>query len=211
MEPIRIYGKSLFKRALNGKIIRHLNNAPGGVGGVDNDVQFRLGANGSDEILDRRHGICCGIVITWIIGFCNGRPDAKSCISFESYFMNTLRFQGAYLKDQRGNVNSIDDLSQVYTHGLSKIKTGKCQTFELTLNLPNEQCWGGYLGVWHHAVGIGRSAANSYFIMDPNVGLLTYSDATTFNEDVKELCEARRVSKGQPIGSKLSYTFFKRI
>ncbi|MGN6226233.1 MAG: hypothetical protein ACTHNM_02265 [Dyella sp.] len=211
---VNLYGASLFGNAYKSAVIRGKNNAPGGEGGVDVDVQYRLGAPGSASMLDRKHGICCGITVAWIIGFCHGNDEAKNTTNFPDYFANTLRFQGAYLKDHKGNVSSIDDLDGIHPHGLVRAGNGKCAVNALSGLYP-DGTWAAYLGVWHHAIGIGRTGGGfghsaRYCIMDPNAGLFKYKNKSEFTADVRALCEARRASKGESAGAKISYTFFKK-
>lgn len=211
---VTLYGASLFGNAYKSSVIKGKNNAPGGDGGVDVDVQYRLGAPGSPTMLDRKHGICCGITVAWDIGFCHGRAEAVNTTNFSSYFMNQLRFQGAYLKDHKGNVNSIDDLDGIHPHGLARAGSGKCKVDDLSGLYP-DGTWAAYLGIWHHAVGIGRMGGGvlgsaRYCIMDPNAGLFKYKNKSEFTADVRQLCEARRASKNQSAQSKISYTFFKK-
>jgi hypothetical protein len=211
MPTVRLYGADLFGRSFAQKTIQHLNNAPGGLGGVDDDVQNRLGAEGASEMVDRRHGICCGITLAWIIGFCSGRNDSQSTAGFEEYFMNVLRFQGAYFKDNKGNVSSLDDLEGFYPQGLIKGASGKCTPLTLGTGpstFPVNR-WAAYLGIWHHAIGIGGTQG-AWFIVDPNAGLFRYLDVGSFLDDVKQLCEARRIRKGEPSTAKISYTYFTK-
>ena len=211
---VMLYGENLFGNAYKESVMRGKNNAPGGEGGVDVDVQYRLGADGSALMKDRRHGICCGITIAWVVGFCHGRDEAINTTNFASYFMNQLRFQGAYMKDNKGNVGSIEDLNGIHPHGLVRAGSGKCAVNELSALSPGGTS-AAYLGIWHHAIGIGTYGGSliggkRYCIMDPNAGLFKYKDKADFIADVKQLCEARRARKGEGAGAKISYTFFKK-
>jgi len=211
---VQLYGAALFGRAHKECVIKGKNNAPGGEGGVDEDVQYRLGAPGAAAKLDRKHGICCGIAIAWIVGLCHAYKDATNTSTFYPYFINQLRFQGAYLKDNKGSVNSIDDLDGIHPHGLVRVRNGRCAVNALSAMYPSGT-WAAYLGIWHHAVGIGaldrgRSRSKRYFIMDPNGGLFKYRNKADFTADVMALCEARRTRKQQGPDAKISYTFFKR-
>lgn len=208
--PVKLYGANLFGRALTGKEVRHLNNAPGGPDGVDADVQYRLGAPGSESMLDRQHGICCGITVAWIIGVCHRRKESINPPLFEEYFKNVLRFQGAYAKDKKGNQSTIDDIDDIQPHGLVRTDHGKCKYGDILSKLPQTTSWASYLGIWHHAIGVARSAINSFYIMDPNGGLFVYTTAQAFESDLHELCEARRVKKGEPVDAKIRYNNFQR-
>jgi hypothetical protein len=210
MATVRLYGDDLFGRSSTQMVITGLNSAPGGIGGVDEDVQNRLGAVGAPQMVDRRHGICCGITLTWIIGFCHNRDDAKNPTKFSSYFTNVLRFQGAYLKDFKGNVTALDTLDGISAQGLAKGAAGKCIPIEFGrgIRFPSAR-WAAYLGVWHHAIGVGWTFG-SWCIMDPNAGLFCYENADGFLHDLNQLCEARRVRKGEAPGAKMSYTFFTK-
>ncbi len=213
--PVNLYGASLFAKAYKSAVVRHLNNAPGGDGGVDTDVQYRLGAPGAASMKDRKHGICCGIVVAWMVGFCHRRDDAVNVTGFEAYFKNVLRFQGAYMKDFKGNVGSIDKLDGIHPHGLSRAGSGECTVDELSGLFPTGVTWAGYLSVWHHAIGVGVNeggvfSGERYLIMDPNGGLFKYKNKSEFIDDLKQLCNARRIAKNAGDGAKFSYTFFKK-
>ena len=205
---VTIYGKSLFGSAYKFKQIRYQNNAPGGLDGVDSDVQHNLGAPGSSSMKDRKHGICCGISIAWIIGVCHKREDAVNTTGFEAYFRDVLRFQGAYIKDFKGNVDAIDDLEGIQTQGLAKIATGNATDDDLSGRFPATGAWAAYLGLYHHAVGIGSSGSR-YLIMDPNAGLFKYKNKSDFISDIKALCSARRDAKKG--GPDFKFTIFKKI
>lgn len=210
---VQLYGKNLFGNAYKSAVIRGKNNAPGGADGVDSDVQFNLGAPGASAMKDRKHGICCGITIAWIVGVCHGRADAVNTTGFEAYFRDVLRFQGAYLKDYKGNVDALDDLDGIQPLGLKKSSTGKCTSAELSGRFPASGSWASYLGLYHHAVGVGAHAAGllsgtRYLIMDPNAGLFKYKHKSDFIEDVKQLCDARREAKGRDPNFK--FTIFKK-
>lgn len=204
---VTLYGKSLFGNAYKSAVVRGMNNAPGGDGGVDSDVQHNLGAPGGSSMKDRKHGICCGITVAWIVGVCHKRDDAVNSTGFDAYFRNVLRFQGAYIKDFKGNVDAMDDLQGIQPQGLGKAASGKCTEDELSGLFPSSGAWASYLGLYHHAVGIGYSGSR-YLIMDPNAGLFKYKSKSDFISDVKALCAARRQAKnGDP---KFRFTIFKK-
>lgn len=205
---VQLYRANLLTRASESVVVKALNNAPGGVDGVDPKVQSRLGATGSPlPIVDRKHGICCGITVAWLIGLVNNRSEARTVGEFDGYFKNVLRFQGAYLKDAKGNIGGLDELAQSYVHGCKKL-AGYKQIAPHTLAglMPkNNIIWAAYLALYHHAIGIGY-ANYRYFIMEPNAGLFSYQSQRSFLSDVRDLVEARRVSKkligpGQAIGA----------
>ncbi|MDH5540176.1 MAG: hypothetical protein OEY03_12300 [Rhizobacter sp.] len=204
---VNLYGKSLFGNAYKSAVIRGMNNAPGGAGGVDDDVQHRLGAPGGASMMDRKHGICCGITVAWIIGVCHKREDAVNTTGFDDYFRNVLRFQGSYIKDFKGNVDAMDELQGIQTQGLGKTASGRCNEDQLSGRFPSRGAWASYLGLYHHAVGIGYSGSR-YLIMDPNAGLFKYKGKSDFISDVKALCDARRQSKGG--GADFRFTIFKK-
>lgn len=205
--PVTLYGKSLFGQANKSAIIRGMNNAPGGADGVDEDVQFSLGAPGGSAMKDRKHGICCGITVAWIVGVCHKRSDAVNTTGFDAYFRDVLRFQGAYIKDFKGNVGAMDDLQGIQPQGLGKVASGKATEGELSGRFPMFGAWGAYLGLYHHAVGIGYAASN-YLIMDPNAGLFKYKNKSDFVSDVKALCRARREAKNGD--AEFKFTIFKK-
>lgn len=192
-DPIHLYGASLFGNATDHETVRRLNNAPGGAEGVDYDVQYRLGAKDSPlGNLDRSHGICCGITIAWIIGFVHGRSEASQCAKFNDYFRDVLRFQGAYIKDAKGNVGAFDELAQIYAHGCVQIsKNLQLLPHTVDAALPDLPRWAAYLAIYHHAIGIGYSNYR-HFIMDPNAGLYSYQNKGKFLSDIEDLIEARR-------------------
>jgi len=213
---INLYGADLFSRADQFKIIRGKNNAPGGEGGVDFDVQERLGAPGLETIglekIDRRHGICCGITIAWMIGFCHSVQGAQSTAYFDSYFRDVLRFQGAYLKDNKGNIRSIDDFAnRNYVHGCSAINGKRSMTSfsvdNLGQGLPAK--YSMYLGIWKHAIAAGVTSGR-FYIMDPNAGLFAYFSQSDFEADMNDLIEARRTRKNQLGNAKISVWSYKK-
>lgn len=210
---IELYDAELFTRAIEQVVIKGKNNAPGGAGGVDEDVQYRLGADGSAAQLDRRHGICCGIVVAWLTGLCHGNADTFDVVQFRDHFVNTLRFQGAYLKDHKGNVGSIDDLDGIMPLHLERAGQGKCAVDGLAALYPAPS-WAAYLGVWQHAVGIGIYDAGAqgkhYCVMEPNAGLFKFRNEADLSADVRQLCEARRLRRGKSPQDEIAYTFFKK-
>lgn len=209
--PVQLYGASLLGNATEHKEIRGLNNAPGGADGVDSDAQFRLGADNSPVgMLDRRHGICCGITIAWLVGFVHGRPEASQCDQFEDYFRDVLRFQGAYLKDVKGNITGIDELAQAYAHDCIPIsKNRHVLPHTLAATMPDQPVWAAYLGIYHHAIGIGY-ANYRHFLMDPNAGLYSYRNKKKFILDLQALIEARRGRKNvMGPGNTISAYFYK--
>ncbi len=196
--PIQLYNAGLFGQATEHIIVRSLNNAPGGYDGVDHDVQYRLGANNSPNgMLDRRHGICCGITIAWLVGLIGGRSEAVSSSEkeFKDYFNNVLRFQGAYLKDYKGNIGALDALDIIQPQGCKLITKNKhLLPHQIVNDLPSKPVWAAYLGIYHHAIGIGYQNYR-YFIMDPNAGLFNYRNKGKFLTDLNKLIEARRTKK----------------
>lgn len=209
---VNLYGASLFGNAYKFAVIRGSNNSPGGDGGVDLDVQYRLGADNSPRgKLDRRHGICCGITVAWIVGVCHRREDAVNTTNFENYFRNVLRFQGAYLKDVNETVGGMDELNGVHPMGVNKIRSGRCTSDELSGVFPASGTWAAYLGLYHHAVGIGTDSgtfSNRYLIMEPNGGLFKYKNKNDFITDVKQLCDVRRRRANG--AAEFRYTFFSK-
>lgn len=216
--PIFLYNANLFTRADQSAVIKGQNNSPGGIGGVDHDVQERLGAPGLDsiglEMVDRKHGICCGITLSWLIGFCHSAQGAQSTLHFPSYFRDNLRFQGAYFKDNKGNVKSIDDLANTgFAHGCVNASSQKVirkihfSLDDLGFTLPKK--FAMYLGIWHHAIGAAVTEGR-YYIMDPNAGLFTYFNKSDFEADLNDLIEARRTKKSAGASGKISIYPYKK-
>lgn len=200
--PIMLYGKALFGFATEHKEIRGKNNAPGGADGVDLAAQWRLGADGSPlGKKDRRHGICCGITIAWMVGFVHQRSEATRTDEFEDYFRDVLRFQGAYLKDVKGNIGGIDELGQKYVHDCVKINEAKNvspQTLVASFPSNATPVWAAYLAAYRHAIGFGY-ANYRYYIMEPNAGLYSYRNRGKFETDFLALIEARRAKQDPPV------------
>jgi hypothetical protein len=205
------------------KRINHKNNAPGGPDGVDIDVQYRLGAPGHNlaEIKDRKHGICCGLTVAWIIGFCSGEIDTGDPNYFAYFFDNPGRFQGAYIKDFRGNVRVMDDIEKISAIGLIKIGDTQSISYRnIGPFLPQENHWAAYLGAWHHAIGIGKRdsifdtgnnnlvESTTYYIMDPNAGLFMYNNDGSFLFDLQSYLDDRHTKKS-PSSHDIKLTFFK--
>jgi hypothetical protein len=211
--PIMLYKKALFGFCTEHVEVRRQNHAPGGVDGVDQDVQFRLGADNSPlGMQDRRHGICCGITIAWMVGFAHQRSEATSIDQFPAYFRDVLRFQGAYLKDMKGNIGGIDELGQKYVHDCVKISEVKnVAPLALLAAFPSNATpvWTGYLGAYHHAIGFGY-ARYRYYIMEPNAGLYIYQNKRRFEDDFKGLIEARRASKNAAMPGQVSAWFYRK-
>lgn len=179
------YGvKNCFNRASQGAVVVHMNNAPKGDGGVDQAAQ---------ETLDG-HGICSGITSTWVIGFVNGNEGAHDTREFTDYFRNTLRFQGAYLKEVGGRIKThLEEILKAKLEPNVKKAAYLHEKKAEDLKLPSND-WAGYAAIWHHAVGIG-SAGGKFYIMDPNYGLYKYEDKEHFVADLGVLVEARRKRK----------------
>lgn len=204
---INLYGASVFGQAYKAAEIRGMNNAPGGDGGVDTDVQFNLGAPGASSMRDRKHGICCGIAVAWIVGVCHKREDAINTTHFKDYFDNVLRFQGAYVKDFKGNAGAMDDLQGIHPLGLKKAASGSTTDDALAGLFPSSGAWAAYLSLYHHAVGIGCSSSR-YLIMEPNAGLFKYKSKSAFITDVKQLCQVRRAKKNG--AADFGYSIFRK-
>jgi hypothetical protein len=184
------------------------NNAPGGEGGVDVDVQQRLGAPGFIGPLgqgERKHGICCGITGTWLFGVLNKAKEATDCVAFYPYFMNVLRFQGAILKDLGGTAtkihDNIDSLHRMFGGRPFKVTSKDTSLSNFGEALPHgENVWGAYLSAWHHAIGVCKAHGN-WFIMDPNNGLFEYKKRPTFVDDAVSYLRKRRLKKSNENGS----------
>ncbi|MGC1273863.1 MAG: hypothetical protein WBC44_09165 [Planctomycetaceae bacterium] len=210
--PIQLYKKPLFGFATEHMEVRSRNNAPGGADGVDEDVQFRLGADNSPlGKKDRKHGICCGITVAWMIGFAHRRPEATRTDQFSDYFRDVLRFQGAYLKDKRGNIGGIDELGQKYVHDcvrISEVKNVAPQALLTSFPSNSTPVWAAYLAAYHHAIGFGYSNFR-YYIMEPNAGLYSYQNKSKFESDFRALIDARRAAKHEPMPGKVSAWFYR--
>lgn len=204
--PVNLYNSLLFGNADDHCEVRHLNNAPAGVDGVDLSArQVLLAADGAD----RNHGICCGISVAWLVGLVNGREESWDCGEFQAYFMNVLRFQGAYIKQGHQRGGDFDRLAQHYVHNCVLVShSGNSTTQQLFEAMPEGFSWGAYLSVWGHAIGIGYHN-DRWFIMDPNAGLYAYRFVDKFKTDVSGFVEARRVRKHAPGYATFLFWFYR--
>lgn len=193
---VTLYGATLLGRAFKETHASLDNAAPAT---VDQDVGTQL----------QNHGICFGITLSWIIGFCHNRSEATTPSQFNDYFANVLRFQGAYFQVAPGLEDSVLlNLNGIYAHGLNKNASGKCTPGELNglVTSPSSRL-GAYLEIWGHAIGIGGHRFKR-FIMEPNAGLFYYFDPDSFKKDLMEYCEQRRTYKGKDRSDKIHYAVY---
>jgi hypothetical protein len=187
---INVYGKPEgFKRATSSAAGNYVNTDPGTAGGIDADIAGQF-----------QGGICAGITTAWVVAFLSGDADASSTAGFQSYFDNMLKFQGAYIfnfKSKQGVSTS--------THGMEKfldpmrelgVPPGVHKTKEENVQLVGSSIfpdgnWAAYTVIPGHAIGIG-AVGGSYYAMDPNYGLHSYSDKIDFLLDLNYLYGAFR-------------------
>jgi hypothetical protein len=202
---------SHFKHAAQKSKVSKLNSAPGGEGGVDQETQKTLGAVGFvGDIKDKKHGICCGISATWIVGFVNGVEEARDTAKFKDYFNNVLRFQGAYIKESHEDIEKdLDKMQDCFAHDVKKVDFQYSRATTLKDKFPNKDRWAAYLSIFGHAVAIGRYA-NQYYAMDPNHGLFVYNDVDTIAGDVKEFVHYRRDKKNEDKNSQFKVWFYEK-
>ncbi|MBZ4418482.1 hypothetical protein [Myxococcus sp. RHSTA-1-4] len=196
---IKAYGlNNAFSNAQANCVIKRLNNAPKGDGGVDEQTQETL----------EGHGICSGMTTTWLIGFLNNRADASDPAQFQDYFMNVLRFQGAYLKESGGRADSqLDELAKAHLdHGLKALSVATAKVADGKLPFPKSP-WAAYVSIWGHAIGIGERDGK-WYMMDPNYGLFVYSGRDTFLADFSAIVEARRTKKGKGPNDTIKLLFY---
>ena len=208
MPGIYLYKKTLFVNNIASTQVTSLNSAPllGSTDsgrGIDQDAAGRIGGKnmttgtkvaGSNK--GRTQGICCGITAGWMVAFLGGNSSATDHDGFKQFF-TILRFQGAYVKDHKGNSSSIPLLLKGF--GLSNSNPSNSST-EMTQSglissLPDEdKTWAGYISAYAHAIGIGYKNYR-YFIMEPNGGLFEYRNKAKFAADLTSFLQARRDSK----------------
>lgn len=199
---IVLYDQHLFRNCYKSTIIKYFNNAPGlpGGGGIDADAAARIGYKhintgaltaGSNK--GRIQGICCGITAGWMVAFLGGHSASTDHSEFTDFFMDSLRFQGAYVKDFKGNSSSIKNLldrfrlSNSNTENVSKTMSPE----NIASFIPAEEgVWGGYISAYSHAIGIGYRNYR-YFIMEPNGGLFEYQNKAKFVSDLGVFLSAR--------------------
>jgi hypothetical protein len=204
---VNLYNEYLFGGCYKNTIVKSFNNAPGlpGGGGVDADATGRIGFKNIDtgervagSNKGRIQGICCGITAGWMVALLGGNSGASDHGEFNGFFMGPLRFQGAYVKDFKGNSSSIKSLLDGF--GLrNSNKANSSQTmspYNIGSFLPPEQgTWAGYISAYAHAIGIGYRNYR-YFIMEPNGGLFEYSNKRKFISDLSAFLNARHKRKG---------------
>jgi hypothetical protein len=175
-----------FANATASCIIENLDSAPDGEGGVDDETQRAL----------RGRSISSGMTTTWLIGFLTHLDDASDPAKFRDYFVNMLRFQGAYLEVTGGtpeeHLHALARTGQAYGLVAGPVITAKDVE---GLKLPKSP-WAAHASIWRHAVGVGESGGK-WYLMDPACGLFVYADRANFLLDLGVLVEARRTKEGK--------------
>lgn len=200
---VSLYNKYLFGSCYKSTIITSFNNAPGlpGMGGIDSDAASRIGyknINTGEKVAGlkkgRVQGICCGITAGWMVALLGGNSAATDHDEFVNFFLGPLRFQGAYVKDFKGNASSVNILLEGF--GLSNLKKVAVAMApdNIASFLPQAHVWAAYIGAYDHAVGIGYRHYR-YFIMEPNGGLFEYQNKASFVSDLSAFLCARRDTK----------------
>jgi hypothetical protein len=197
------YGRDCYGRADGTASVSNSNNAPAGEGGVDSDVVGRLGgktpggAKVDSKTKGRRVGICSGITSAWIIGCLNGYPAATATDGFKDYFVNVLRFQGAYMKDFDPKAKTDDFVAQLAKVGFAAgIKLDKLEKVRNVANggvLPASGSWACYAAVFGHAVGVAADGSK-WYLMDPNYGLFVYNGRDKMTLDLQRVMDERASS-----------------
>lgn len=177
----------------------------------ENSPPTQTNWGGGDDTLTRQggHGICKGLATAWVIALLNGERGARDAGLFRSYFTNVLKFQGTYIKDfgkhMDTHVRKLEAMGQS-TH-LKLIK----QRDKVNLharNLPNGN-WGCYVSVWKHDVAFGHYG-HTYFIMDPNCGLIGFRHRRDFLTGANALIEGRRARKNKGPNDTVGLWFFRK-
>lgn len=180
----------------------------------------------NDDTLDRQgvsqgrpngHGICKGIASSWVIAFLNKVPDTIDPAKFEQYYANFLRFQATMVKDYGKHIDS-----HVQQLGAMGMKTNVKQVKQTQIvNLTSKEIpttfgpgghrWGAYMSVWHHDIAIGARAGKSptYYILEPNTGLLGYNSRKDFFDDLNAYVAGRRTKKKKSPKEPAGYWFYQ--
>jgi len=152
----------------------------------------------ADDTLVRQagHGICKGLATAWVIALLSGQKEAHEKGSFRKYFTEVLKFQGTYIKDfgqhMDGHVKQLKKMSA--DPGVRLLKKITPKTLEMS-DVPSGN-WGAYVSVWKHDVAFG-SYNNKYYVMDPNCGLIGFSNKWKFVAGAQSLVEGRRTRKNK--------------
>lgn len=194
-----------FLKASDKKVIERLNNAPGGEEGVDADVKKEL----------EEHGICAGMTVAWIASVLNSDPEAVQSDLFENYFLNYLRFQGAFLQvKKRGSVEKFKALGKHYPHGCSTFNYQHYRAVRMKKQVTGHigktrKTWAAYASATLHAIGIAR-IGDLHYAMDPNRGLFIYNNEDRFYEDLEEHFQNRLEKKDVSLQAQFEFTFWEK-
>ncbi len=187
-----------------------------------NDMFTRASAKGTIENSNVPHvstdasarasgsgGICAGITTSWVIAFLNANKnkEAQDAAKFKDFFLNMLRFQGAYMQEEQ-SWDTIDKLAAKMVINGQTIK----RVEPLRLNksdLPTEGWWAAYVSFRGHAVGIGKYSGR-YHIMEPNFGLFTYANEDDLVSDFRQLQTQCRNAFNIDFTRKIACHFYKR-
>jgi hypothetical protein len=182
----------------------------------------------NDDTLDRQgtskgkpngHGICKGTASSWVIAFLNKVPDTIDPALFEDYYTNFLRYQATMVKDFGKHIDS--HVAQFKKVGIEANvhQVKKVDLVTLTANdLPTGGVfglgghrWGAYISVWHHDIAIGGRAGRNktYYIVEPNTGLLGYTSRSDFLDDLNDYIANRRTSKGEANNAPAGFWFYQ--
>jgi len=179
-------------------IIRHQNKPPKAAKwGTADDTLVRQGG----------HGICKGLATAWVIALLSDVREARDKAKFAKYFKEVLRFQGTYIKDFGGHMDAhVTQLKKMSADpGVRLLKKTEPKTLEMG-DLPSGN-WGAYVSVWKHDVAFGAHTG-TYFIMDPNCGLIGFSNKWKFIQGAQSLIEGRRKRKNKAPEDTIGIWFF---
>lgn len=216
---VNLYNESLFNGSYKSTVVRSFNNTPGGGGGggVDLDTSTRLGYKDMSTGVKvagtnkgRTQGICCGITAGWMVALLGGNSRATDHTQFTNFFMGPLRFQGAYVKDFKGNSSSLKVIMDRFGLMNSNLDNDYLSMNPQNIkdNLPPEQgAWAGYISAYAHAVGIGYKNYR-YFILEPNGGLFEYQNKQKFVDDLSAFLIARRNRKSPGTPAEMKVYFY---
>ncbi len=185
----------IFARANGRSGVTRLNRTPNT---ADQGTMDQLG----------NRGICSGITSAWVIGCLSGLQEgARSLTGFRGYFINVLRFQGAYFKELHGT--SEEHLGELGTHMnhhvvfINRVNRKKLAN----KHLPHRGWWAAYVSLRGHAIGIGKHNA-TFYIMDPNFGLNTYQAQPSFLLDLNQVRDAYKAHAGHH--KRMKIYFYRR-
>jgi hypothetical protein len=180
----------------------------------------------NDDTLDRQgvshgrpngHGICKGVASSWVIAFLNKVEESIDPARFEQFYTDFLRFQATMVKDFGKHIDShVAQFSKlgIETH-IHEVAKKQLVTVGAK-DCPSERGmfghrWAAYISVWHHDIAMGARAGShrTYFILEPNTGLLGYRDRSDFFEDLNDYIADRRKGKSLASNAPAGFWFYQ--